>query len=396
MAGPWSSNELEFASQVEASYATSPGALVGADFFRMNAEFPFGRNVARLDRDKDSGTHASVLGTQKGRENGTFKLSGNIIPSGNAVTPTLPDIHDLLRCHFGSFHLCTAHTTLVAGSTTTVLNFAVGGVAASGVQVGDLIMVDVDATNGMEVRPITVVAGDVVTVSPPLSAAPAAAQAVKVGVTYSFLYSALLGAHLWQYLDGDNFRHKMGGCAISDMGIKIDASSRTPVATIEFSGEGEKIQTQTTARPTPVYSSADPIIPSAGKAYIGASGKLCVLGAAISSNNAMELRQNESCSLFPSGIRRSGNGGRYNITQELEMLLVSGTVEGYFDNASGLTAYNAIVQLGVLPGQTVAWWTPKWIIDSELGESEIEVSEMNKGRAYALTTHDTELKLAFI
>jgi hypothetical protein len=229
-----------------------------------------------------------------------------------------------------------------------------------------------------------------------LSAAPAAAQAVKVGTTYRFLSSAVLSLHLWQYLNGDNFRHKMSGCSVRELGIDIDASSETPVAEISFAGDGKQLTTQSTARPTPVYASTDPLIPTQGKVFIGASGKLCVVKASLKSNNALALRDNESCDLFPSGLKRTDNGGRYDVQQELEMLLVSGVVEGYFDNASDLTAYDVIVQLGVTVGQTVAWRVPKWILDGEIGEQELEVALMMKGRGYALTTPDTELSLAFL
>jgi hypothetical protein len=105
---------------------------------------------------------------------------------------------------------------------------------------------------------------------------------------------------------------------------------------------------------------------------------------------------NESCSLFPSGVKRTGNGGNYMITQNLDLLLLTGTVEGYYDNAAALTAYDVICQLGVTPGKMVVWSSPKFILDANPAEQDGEVSLQMNGRCYALTSPDTELYLAFI
>jgi len=396
VAGPFPVQEWELFSQREGTFNTSPGALAGVDAFKSTTKHPFKKVISRLDRDKDSGNNNSVFSTQLGKKNGTWDISGSLTPSGNAVTPTEPDMKDLFWAHFGSEHKATANTTLAAGSSTTVLNFATGGVVASGTQVGDLIMVDVDATNGMEVRQVTVIATDAVTVDRALSAAPAVGRVVTTGTTYRFLYSSLNTLHLWQFLMGDNFRHKMGGAMANAFGLNIDFSGRTPVAEVTFSGEGVADLAQTaTARPTPT-TAGEPLIPTEGKVFIGASGKLCLCKASISSDNALELRQNESCTLDPTGVKRTGNGGRYNVTQTLDMLLRSGTVEGYYDAADTLAAYDVLVQQGVTAGKTVAWRTPKWICDVEPGEQDGEVSLMMSGKAYALTVADSELSLAFL
>jgi hypothetical protein len=78
------------------------------------------------------------------------------------------------------------------------------------------------------------------------------------------------------------------------------------------------------------------------------------------------------------------------------MLLTSGAVEGYYDAADDLTAYDVLVQLGVAPGRIVAWRTPKFVLDAEVGDQDGEVSLQMSGRAYALTTPGTEVTLAFI
>jgi hypothetical protein len=391
MAGPWSTRLWEIFVQLESVFGTSPGALAGTDAMKVRTQHPFTRNVARYDRDKDQGNQASVLSTQKGKESSAFSIASDLIPSGNAATPTAPDIDPLLEAHFGSKHTATAHTTLAAGSTSTVLNFAAGGVAASGTQVGDIIVVDVSAAFGLEARQVTVIATDAVTVDRALSAAPASGRAVYTGTTYKLLASALKTVHIWQFLDGDNFRHKVGGASVKTMAISCDFSSETPVAEVTFTGEGKQVETATTARPTSV-TAGEPLLPAEAKVWIGASGVICVTSVGVDSDNGLELRMNESCSLFPTGQKRTGNGGNFNITQSISLLLQT-AYEGYYDVADDLTAYDVIVQLGVSPGKIVAWRTPKWILDANPGDQDGEVKLDLTGRAYALTTVNTELTL---
>jgi hypothetical protein len=297
MAGPFSSRQHELFAQLEAAYGTSPGALAGTDAFKARAAFPWKRVVARYDRDKDQGNEASVLSTQKGKEHSTYQVASDVIPSGNAATPTAPDMDPFFEAHLGLKHTATAHTTLAAASTTTLLKFTPGGGVASGVQVGDLIAVDVSAAFGVEVRQVTIVATDDITVDRALSAAPAAARAVYVGTTYRLSAAQLKTLHLWGYLDGDNFRHKTGGNSVKSMDLSCDFSSQTPVAEVTFSGEGKAVESHATARPTAV-TAGEPLIPSEGKVWVGASAALCAVKVGLKSDNALELRQNESCTLL--------------------------------------------------------------------------------------------------
>jgi hypothetical protein len=398
MAGPWRTIDFELFAQLEAVFGTSPGALAGTDAFKCKALVPFKRVIARYDRDKDQGNQASVLSTQKGREKSSWSLAGDLIPSGNAATPTAPDMDMFFEAHLGEKFTCTAHTTTTAGSSGTSLVLTGGGGAASGIRTGggDLIAVDVDATNGIEVRQVVSRSTDTVVVDRAFSANPATGRNVYVGTTFRLLASALKSLHLWQYLNGDNFRHKTGGNIANAMKLSCDFSSQTPIAECAFSGEGLQIVTHATARPTPT-TAGEPLLPTETKVFIGASGKLCAVKAGVDSNNGLMLRESESCSLFPTGVKRTGNGGgRYAVTQDLDLLLVSGIVEGYYDAAAALTAYDVIVQLGVSVGKIVAWRTPKFILDGDLGDQDGEVSLQMKGKCYGLTAVDTELCVAFL
>lgn len=393
MPGPFRSIDFELFAQLEATYGTSPGALAATDAFKCHAKNPFKRNIARYDRDKDQGNQASVLSYQLGKSSVDWAIEGDIIPSGNAATPTKPDMDMFYEAHFGSKHKGTAHTTLAAGSTTTVLNFTAGGGAATGVQVGDLIAVDVSAAFGVEVRQVTIVATDTITVDRALSAAPAAARAVYMGTTYRLSFAALKSLHLWGYLSGDNFRHKAGGCDVRQLDLNCDFTSTTPVATVNVSGGGLAVVTHATARPTPT-TIGEPLLPPIGKVWIGAA-LYCVCKASLSSNNGIEQRMSESCSLVPTGLKRTGNGGRYAVTQELDLLLLTGTIEGYYDGETTLTAYDCITQLGIAPGAMVAWRTPKFVPNPvDTPDVDGEVALALSGKCYGLSAVDTEVSFA--
>ena len=393
MAGPFLSRDHSHYVQLEATWATSPGGLAATDAFKTRTKFPFKRIVTRVDRDKDSDNgQASVVTTQKGRESAEFSLEGDLIPSGNAATPTEPDMDAFFEAHFGTKHKATANTTLTSGSTATIVNFAVGGVAASGTQVGDFITIDVDATFGLETRQVITIATDAVTVHAAFSAAPASGRNVYCGTTYRLSAAALKSVHIWEYLSGNNFRHKVGGCAVQQLKADFDATGEAPLATVTVAGPGEKIATHSTSIPTPT-SAGQPLLPDKSYAWFGAT-KTCVTKVGIESNNGIELRSNESCSLFPTAVKRTGNDSRYSIMATLEALLVTGAIEGYFDNAAALTAYDILVQLGATQGKIVAWRTPKFIPDAEVGDTDGEVSIALSGRAYA-TTVDDEITFFF-
>lgn len=394
MAGPFLTRDQEVFVQLESVWGTSPGALAGTDALKHTSGKSIKKVVERRDRTQDKDyQQPSVITTQKGREKSEFKLDCQLIPSGNATTPTAPDVDPLLEAHLGTKHTATAHTTTAAGSVGTSINFAVGGVAASGVQVGDFIAIDVSTAFGYEVRQITALpGGDVVTVNAGFSTDPAASRTVKVGTTYKLLQSALKSVHVWEYTNGDNFRHKAPGVIVQNVEGECDFSSKTPAGTLKFSGEGQAEATHATARPTPT-TAGQPLVPSASYAFLGAT-RQCLLKGSFKSNNGIELRENESCSLGPSGVKRTGNESRYSVEAMVAMLLTTGTVEGYYDNASSLTAYDLLVQFGVTPGQGFAFRCAKFIPDVPVAEQDGEVSLEMSGKCYG-TAGDDEIALFF-
>src|SRR5512139_1278332 len=166
--------EHELAVQEEATYGTDPGTVAAGDFFKAQpGPDAVQRAIARYDRDQDRDyAQASVLSTQKGRESASVTIPGDLIPSGNASTPTEPDMDLLFKANMGSKHKATAHTTTAAGSSGVTLNLTTGGWTAAGLADGDLIAVDVSAVVGYEVRQAVSHAGDVVTLDRAFSSDP--------------------------------------------------------------------------------------------------------------------------------------------------------------------------------------------------------------------------------
>lgn len=393
MAGPFLTRDYTHFVQLETVWATSPGALAGTDAFKSRTRFPFTRVKARADRSLDADQNqASVLTTQGGRESAEFSYEGDLIPSGNAATPTAPDMDPFFEAHFGLKTAPTANTTVAAASTASIVNWAAGTFATGGWADGQMVAITVDATFGIEVRQIASHATDAVTLDRALSGAPTTGGAIIGMTTYKFSEAQLKSVHLWEFLDGDNFRHKVGGAVPSQLNSECDFTGESPIATVTVSGAGEKIQTGATAIVT-TTTAGQPLLPDKSYAWFGTT-KLCVTKAGFESNNGIELRSEESCSLFPTGPKRTANDGRYLVTGSISALLTTGTIEGYFDNANVLTAYDVLVQLGATAGKIVAWRAKKFIPDVPVGEVNGEVALDLSGRCYG-TTGDDDLVLAF-
>jgi hypothetical protein len=395
MAGPFLAREYELAVQREATYGASPGALAGADFFKHTSLPLVGREIERYyrDRDRDNG-QASVLSVQKGREKSKLSIEADLIPSGNATTPTEPDVDLLIESGFGSKHKATAHTVTIAGSVGVALNVAVGGGAASGLAAKDFIAVDVDGLGGYEVRQVVSVAGDVITIDRAFTTDPAAARTVKVGTTYKLLSTALLSCYLWRF-NNDNLRYAVPGVCIQELEIALNYAEGTPVGKIKFSAEGRQQVTASTTRPTPA-TAGQPLVPTVGKLWIGAV-KLNMINAAFTLNNGIELRSRESDALTPNGLKRTGNNSRYSCKQTIEFYAfdTAPNTKTYYDAAPSLGGLDVLVQHGVTPGSIVAWRTPHYVPDIEETEQEGEIGYKLDGRALG-TINEDEIFLGFI
>jgi hypothetical protein len=396
------SREVELAVQKESSYGTSPGAIAGTDFFKHKSRLHITPVRAEYRRNQDAAyQNASVIGRQAGRESSDVRVDCDLIPSGNATVITAPDVDVLLEAVMGTKHAATAHTVTVAGSAGTNLKLAVGGVAATGVAVGDLVAVDVDATFGYEVRRVVALVGggtpDDITLNAALSANPAVGRTVKLGTTYKLLSTASISTYLWQWIAGTEARHVVPGCVWQQLALACEFANETPVATIGFTGKGARETTHATARPTPSTAGV-PLLAAEGKFFAGASLHR-LLSAGLTVNSLTDLRNNESTSLVPTGVKNTNNDSRWLVEASIRALLTTGdrdTAALYnTQNATTPASIDAIVQLGTSPGSIVAWAMPKWHARPVRSEQDGEFAVDFAGTADG-TTLDDEAFLAFL
>lgn len=390
--------DVDLAVQAEAAYGTSPGAVAGTDMFKHKSRLHITPVRAEYRRDQDASTNnASVLSRQVGRESAEVKIDCDLIPSGDGTNITAPDVGELIKACMGTVHACLAHST-VSACTGTALTLAGGGVAATGIAVGDMLACDVSAAFGYEVRRVVALpGGDVVTLNAAFSADPAGGRTVKCGTTYKLLYSAALSVYLWQWIAGTGARHVVPGLVIQQMQISSEYASETPLVTVSFSGKGKKEIAHSTALPT-ATTAGQPLVPAEGKFFAGAVKHL-MLSAGLTINSLTDLRVNESGSLEPSGVKNTQNNSRWAVEGTAKVLLTSGdrdTAALYnTQNASTPASIDAILQHGITPGAIVAWAMPKWHARGVRSEQDGEFAVDFSGTADG-TTSDDEVFLAFI
>jgi hypothetical protein len=267
-----------------------------------------------------------------------------------------------------------------------------GGVAAMGLQIGHLIAINVDATNGIEVRQARNIAGEVVTLCRDLSANPGAGKAVYGGTQYWPDKTIMTPWRDYQYIDGNNHRYALGGIAVSDFELSADWGGETTEVQEKFSGRGAQLVALATSIPTPPTLAGIPLVTNQGKVWIG-SIKGCINKVTLKSNNGMELEENESCGPYPSGIKRTGNDGKYLIELEIDYVLEAQT---HFDGVPSLTSYDTLVQLGDQAGNIIAFVCRKWVpIDVQKDDLDGQVGQFLKGRALA-TVDEDEIFLALL
>jgi hypothetical protein len=388
--------EDELSIQAEVTYGTKPGSPASGDFFKhTSTRLGLSRVTEAYYRDRDRDfQQASVKQLFTGRQRSKISIDADLIPSGNAATPTAPDTKRVWKALFGKETTLTAHTTLTAGSTSTVLALTPGGGAASGIRTGggDIIVVDVSATFGLEARRVISRSTDTVTVDRALSAAPASGRAVYVGTTYQLDISVLPSIYLWLW--NGALKYQYPGIVISEGAIDCDFSARVPVTTQKFSGEGMPEIANADSRPTPT-TAGNPQVPSSGKVWLGVTKVTPgIIKTGFSLKNGLELRDSESDALQPNAVKRTGNNSRYVVEQSIETFFTD-SMQTAYDNAKTLTAIDTLVQLGVSVGNMVVFSCPKWQPMAEDTEQDGELGLRLSGRALG-TAGDDEISLAFI
>lgn len=381
---------------LESTWGVDP-VLSGADAFdhKVLTGVGFERNIARYNRTDDrSPAVADILSTQRGRESTAVEVAADLVPSGNSITPTAPDIDPFFHALFGARSTLTAHTTTDAGSAGTSLVLAPGGGAASGIPTGGgcLIACDVSALVGVEVRYVVSRTVDTVTLNRAFTSDPAAGRAVYVGTTYRLDQAATNSLWLSAFSGAGNYlRYAVPGTVIQSGGITINGAQDTPVVGVTFSGMGAAAVAHTLDYPTLVTSGL-PLIPQTSKIWISGDGSARVVNATLNITNTLELRMNAINSITAVGVKRTANGGRYAHTMGLDIIYEpsgGAVVRDMYLNHPLLQAYDVIVQLGTMPGDMAAWYCPHWVPDVPAGSTDGEMSFNSTGPCYGVVGDDS-------
>jgi hypothetical protein len=396
LTAPTPTNQYSHFGEVEVTYGDITATPAAGDAVRLRTKnLSFKPVITRLNRDQDADRSASRVLPAPGRISATFEIMAALASSGVTGTPTPPDLGEHLRAHFGVQRLHLAHSTCTTGSTTTSVVGSAGATAALGAATGDFL--GFVTTAGIEARQITV-SGDTFTVTPALTSAPINGSAIYGCAIYKLSKAAILSMILYGYLDGD-FKHLCAGCAMAALAIDYDMGGDTPEPLIKLAGPGARVETLATAIPTPTLAATRGLGSVPMYAWIDGT-KVCVTKAGLKSDNGLVLVQNQSCgpssgaNLYPTGLVRTGNNGKWKVEMELEMLNVGATVEALFDNARALANHDVTMQLGTAIGNMVAWRVPNWVPAPDESDVESIAAISLKGECYQGAAEDSELTLA--
>lgn len=143
----------------------------------QNTTVAVNRNVENIER-KDKGLGRSRFGLVRGgNQEDDFEFTQDLILPIGATPVGTPVLENIFRGVMGDIAPVDINTTVAdVAATTTVFDLT----SAAGLQVGDPISVDIGGTT--EMRPISAIATDEVTVGVPFSAAPADTAVAKVRI----------------------------------------------------------------------------------------------------------------------------------------------------------------------------------------------------------------------
>lgn len=178
----------------------------------------------RVDRT-DKTTSRTFRGRISHRVSGSWSVNLYNLPSG--TSGVAPDIGDALEFGFGAVKIVPDTAATGVPTTTSIPITAAAGVNYA---IGDAIGW-VNALGELEVSFITNVVVDTLTVDPPFSAAPAAANVIKGSVTYK--PANVLGSlTLTRILD--NYQDVYPGCFVNTMSFAFPGTAE---ATITIGGD---------------------------------------------------------------------------------------------------------------------------------------------------------------
>lgn len=365
----------------ETSFAVVPADALSATDGIRHLELAITSKKNREPSPEKRGT-PDVQQSLPRRQTSTWNLSAAMWePSGTLGTESY--LGPLLKGAFGAQHKITSglNTTVEAAPAPTT-----GGctlTAATGLQVGDLIVFTTGGGARKEVTRILTVAGAAITFDP-ISAAPDVPGAAVAGVTYSLASNLADTFAIYKYFNAGGFKQAVYGAVADRVQMNFDGTTEVRAA---ISGPGGVYADSTfgtvQAKPGSHTTVGTPASGLVGNFYVDGNAFL-VISAQMTLENAIELRNKELGTAQASGI--AGRGAMRRVGLSVTCYLEDTRL---LDMANDVTAGVIRLVVGNTAGKMVAMVCPK--VEFEIPEvgNEIGPKEITfEGAAYATNGND--------
>lgn len=360
-----------------ASAVTGGEALSATDAIR-HLELSLTSKKNREDSPEKRGT-PDVQQRLPRRQTTSWNLS-SIMWEPSGTLGTISNAGKFLKAGFGANHVLSLSTTVASSPLATGCTLTSG----TGVAVGDLVAVEVTA-GVFEVTRLLTVAGADVTWDP-LSAAPSIGADVLNGITYKLASNLTESLSIYKYYNAGGFKQAAYGSVVNQMQVNFDGtrevllSLQGPSARYADSSTGGGTVQNKPASHTTVGSPASGLI---GNFYVDGNAFL-VIGAQVTVDNAIELRNKELGTAWASGI--AGRGALRKVNVSITFYLEDTRLIGM---ANSITTGALRCIVGQTSGNMVAAVLPKVEfeipdIGNEIGPKEITV----EGTALATSGND--------
>lgn len=371
-------------AKVETTFAASADsggeALSATDGIR-HLELSLTSKKNREDSPEKRGT-PDVQQRLPRRQTTNWNLS-SIMWEPSGTLGTISNVGKFIKAGFGSNHVLNLTTTVAAAPAPTATGCDL--TSAAGVAVGDVIVFTVGSGARREVTRVKTIAGSSITYDA-LSAAPDSPGAAVVGITYNLANNLTESLSIYKYYNAGGFKQAAFGSVVNQLQMNFDGtrevllSLQGPAARYADSSTGGGTVQVKPASHTTVGSPASGLI---GNFYVDGNAFL-VIGAQVSVDNAIELRNKELGTQWASGI--AGRGALRKVNVSVTFYLEDTRLIGY---ANSITQGVLRCIVGQTNGSMVAAVLPKVEfeipdIGNEIGPKEITV----EGTALATSGND--------
>lgn len=329
----------------ESTYATPPTLL--ATMAMRHLEFTHQYNPFNRTNSPEKKQTPGTQNRFDRRVTGAFNLSSAFLrPSG--TIGTVPECSLFFKHGMGAVRLGTGNSTFASALSTTGGTVAGGG--GANFAVGEFILINIAAGGnaGNYARVITAKATDAITWAPALPSAPAVADTIKSGVTYTLATDISNSLTMSRFLPDVSWQ--IVGAVVDKLKIMLGNNDEAKFAA---SGPAQKQIRPSPAIPGFTTVGGNPPSGLTGGLLIGAT-PYKFLGLNIDLGNGLQLQNEDFGSNLASGYFRPG---RRDITFQL-MARVTDTLTAYTQAEAG-SDFVLLGQCGSVSGNIVAVYSPR-------------------------------------